>query len=662
MDFLTNFFISCKESRIENNKSFYGCFHIGPFEPGQSITIGNALRRTLLSELKGLAITAVEIDGAVHEYSNILGVKDSVLDILLNLKEIVLRKTYFDTNLSPLSLQKKRIKQTRISINKLNPKSRQAFSPFQNKTRYVRSSLNTLNSSPISKSQNLNSNAIFEREEQEKSFAYLKVRGPGVVRASDIRLPSNIQCVDPNQYIATLTEDGFLNIKIIIEEGQKFIRDVPTNFYNPGASVAGLKNTLISNIDKLIPQLYLSNSLNFANSPMYYGGDYFREAKITQNYKPVFQGFTSSFLDKKSFILENLKFSLILNLNKKVINNKIKTVIDSNLFRRLCAQRLFLLKKNLLKIDAIFNPVIKVNYIIEIHENERISSSFENIKNLENSLDILSITPFKEIEFFKKRTSTSELKGTGEAYIYSGSVAKSEASLNFINTLVDLKTGVFAKGKTKKDLINKVNNNIKESVKHKIILEIWTNGSIHPRQALQNALNNLVTVFIKLQKTQIFSNFVKKSNKDEKILTKDNKLLGFSELKRSKQSSISNRRLLAKLLPVTFFYPAKQNFESFLISINKHNGKEPPQNIMGRGANQVDFSETNIKLLSSKIMQTPLRGSPLRNRRLFFATQKITKEAPNIIFKDMEINNTYSLSQNTKDILFQKWLYLKKKG
>ena len=56
---MSQFFISCKESKIENNRSFYGCFHLGPFEPSQSITIANALRRTLLSELYGLSIISV---------------------------------------------------------------------------------------------------------------------------------------------------------------------------------------------------------------------------------------------------------------------------------------------------------------------------------------------------------------------------------------------------------------------------------------------------------------------------------------------------------------------------------------------------------------------------------------------------------------------------
>ena len=67
---MKNFFLSCKDIRIEASspKLIYGCFYLGPFEEGQGLTIGNALRRTLLSEIPGLAITSAKIEGAAHEY------------------------------------------------------------------------------------------------------------------------------------------------------------------------------------------------------------------------------------------------------------------------------------------------------------------------------------------------------------------------------------------------------------------------------------------------------------------------------------------------------------------------------------------------------------------------------------------------------------------
>ena len=68
-----------------------GQFVMGPLERGYGVTIGNALRRVLLSSLRGLAITAVKIDGVQHEFSTIPGVTEDVSDIILNLKEVRLR-------------------------------------------------------------------------------------------------------------------------------------------------------------------------------------------------------------------------------------------------------------------------------------------------------------------------------------------------------------------------------------------------------------------------------------------------------------------------------------------------------------------------------------------------------------------------------------------
>lgn len=142
-----DFFLSCKECRLENPRSFYGSFLLGPFGKSQSLTIANALRRTLLTEIRGVSITGVHIDGVFHEYSTIEGVRESVLDILLNLKGIILKT-----------------------------------------------------SKPLRK----------------PVYGYLNVRGPGIVRISDFKFPTNIQCVDPDQYVATLNENGKLFLKVQI--------------------------------------------------------------------------------------------------------------------------------------------------------------------------------------------------------------------------------------------------------------------------------------------------------------------------------------------------------------------------------------------------------------------------------------------------------------
>jgi len=66
-------------------------FHIGPLEPGFGHTLGNSLRRTLLSSIPGAAVTQVRFDEALHEFGTIPGVKEDVTDIILNLKDLVLR-------------------------------------------------------------------------------------------------------------------------------------------------------------------------------------------------------------------------------------------------------------------------------------------------------------------------------------------------------------------------------------------------------------------------------------------------------------------------------------------------------------------------------------------------------------------------------------------
>lgn len=69
----------------------YGRFHAQPFERGFGTTIGNALRRVLLSSIEGAAVTAVKIDGVLHEFSPIQGVVEDATDIILNLKQIPIK-------------------------------------------------------------------------------------------------------------------------------------------------------------------------------------------------------------------------------------------------------------------------------------------------------------------------------------------------------------------------------------------------------------------------------------------------------------------------------------------------------------------------------------------------------------------------------------------
>jgi len=127
-------------------------YSIGPFIKGQSTTVGNALRRILLSNLQGLAITGVRITGINHEFSTIPNVKEDVIEVLLNLKQIILQGT----------------------IN-------------------------------------------------EPTLARLVVKEPGVITANNMELPDNISFVDSNQYIASLTNKGNLEMEFLIARGQNYV-------------------------------------------------------------------------------------------------------------------------------------------------------------------------------------------------------------------------------------------------------------------------------------------------------------------------------------------------------------------------------------------------------------------------------------------------------
>ena len=131
----------------------YGRFKIEPLDPGYGHTLGNALRRVLLSSIPGSAITKIKIDSVYHEFSTITGVKEDVTEIVLNIKGIRLRS-------------------------------------------YAERPVKVL----------------------------LTKQGAGIVRASDIDTPSNVELVNPNHYICTLdSDDGHLEIEMTVERGRGYL-------------------------------------------------------------------------------------------------------------------------------------------------------------------------------------------------------------------------------------------------------------------------------------------------------------------------------------------------------------------------------------------------------------------------------------------------------
>jgi DNA-directed RNA polymerase subunit alpha len=145
---MNNISIKCLKSEKIQSGACHGQFVINSLQVGQGITIGNQLRRVLLGDLGGVAISAVRIAGVTHEFSTIPGVREDILEILLNLKGI-----------------------------------------------------------------------IFKSKNQEIQFGRLKVQGPSVLTADLIQLPSDLEVVNPNHYIATISTSNILEIEFKFKYG-----------------------------------------------------------------------------------------------------------------------------------------------------------------------------------------------------------------------------------------------------------------------------------------------------------------------------------------------------------------------------------------------------------------------------------------------------------
>ena len=99
---MLQFQIDRVDYQIGEDRSQTGVFVIGPLDRGQATTLGNSLRRELMSGLEGTAVTAVRISGVNHEYATVPGVREDVLDILLNCKELILNSRSQDTEIGRL--------------------------------------------------------------------------------------------------------------------------------------------------------------------------------------------------------------------------------------------------------------------------------------------------------------------------------------------------------------------------------------------------------------------------------------------------------------------------------------------------------------------------------------------------------------------------------
>jgi DNA-directed RNA polymerase subunit alpha len=144
----SNLLMECLKSEKIESGCMHGQFLIKGLRPGQGITIGNLLRRILLGDLEGTAITGVRIAGVKDEFSLIPGVREDILEILLNLKGIILNSTT-----------------------------------------------------------------------ATRQFGRLRLHGPAVITASSIQLPPEIEIINPNHYICTISNSHILEIEFKVESG-----------------------------------------------------------------------------------------------------------------------------------------------------------------------------------------------------------------------------------------------------------------------------------------------------------------------------------------------------------------------------------------------------------------------------------------------------------
>src|SRR5438270_854060 len=136
----------------------YGKFVVEPLEPGYGVTLGNSLRRVLLSSIEGAAVTYVKIDKVLHEFSTIPGVKEDTTELLLNLKDMFVR-----------------VEQN--GVGRTEPR--------------------TIRISRV---------------------------GEGRITGADVECPDDIEIVNPEVYLATISdEDASLNMEMTVEVGKGYV-------------------------------------------------------------------------------------------------------------------------------------------------------------------------------------------------------------------------------------------------------------------------------------------------------------------------------------------------------------------------------------------------------------------------------------------------------
>lgn len=137
---------------VVDHEQSYGKFVVEPLERGFGTTLGNSLRRVLLTSIPGTGLTSVQIDGVLHEFSTVKGVREDVTRIILNLKKLELKSLA-----------------------------------------------------------------------DEDKVVELDVEGPATVTAADLKVDSDVDVLNPDQYIATVAEGGHLHMQVTVRNGRGYV-------------------------------------------------------------------------------------------------------------------------------------------------------------------------------------------------------------------------------------------------------------------------------------------------------------------------------------------------------------------------------------------------------------------------------------------------------
>lgn len=473
--------LSCLESRVEQNRNLYARFLLGPFPKGNALTVGTALRRTLLSSIESIGIISLYIQGITHEFSTIAGVRESVLELSLNFQQVVL---------------------------------------FQDESRAL---------------------------SKQVQVGYLQVQGPRVVYANDLKLPLGVELVNPTQYIATVSTKGLLVVKFLI--GYSSQRRVKHSNLKNNFALAALNEQNILNVKNSVSRALKKPSFFVQNKTLltpFHRQNIFLQKQEQQALRV---SNISSQLYKQQTCVKYCKFCF----NKSRVSKQ-RPCFSSRLQTGL-----------LLSPFYLSNRLISGKTIPVFLKDKSCGARRFVCKPALTAVNQFSPSQTKAgVILLSNTTLRKEKRATCLSF-------KSEACLRNVIPLDTMLTAV-----------NKVNfvvetDGLYNTIKERLVFEVWTNGSIHPRQAIHEAalsLLDMISPFRNLFQSNVYlapTVDVGSANKNRTSLRLNKKI--------TKAKLLLSAPVLCLCLTKPSFVNSAQAFECFLAA----QAQTSPQKDVSRG-------------------------------------------------------------------------------